>query len=416
MAKKFIYRLIFLAITFLLISQQFVFAGWYAITNYNNYNPSEWAKEAVYHLEQYGLIQKEYIPYTDFDSMEGFRWNVRRDVVAYILVNLYEFKTHKELPVPENYPLNVWDYNGFETSVKKAYGIGLMKGKSDTDFGYTVLTRQEFATVLHRAAKIMGYSSDDINTEKLVVNDKSEISDWALQAVSYVYENGIMYGTSDELFTPNEFVTKEMMYTCIHRFALRNGIYDRLSEQEINSIEFTPQKPVVGDLEQLYSVINSDEKVVIQKALDLFPNAYETYVFIDGEIPPENVREFINFYPNKDGKEYARIISYSPKGDFVLHLNKKGIFATMKFSIEQYQEYEDLIFSTINLSPYKDIYLKKYDFVRQYAWNDEHKHHWEAEMCEDSNIIKEGTWASLSVEYDELYNGICIEFNDLYIG
>ena len=158
--------------------------------------------------------------------MKGYRWDIRRDAIAYLMVNLYEFQTGTELPIPENYPLDKWGYNGFENSAKKAYGAELMKGRSDTDFGYAGITRQEFAVVLYRAAKAMDCFKGD--AEVFVSNDEEKIADCALDAVSSVYYNGIMLETASGRFSPEDYVTKEMAYTCINRFAITHGIYDKL--------------------------------------------------------------------------------------------------------------------------------------------------------------------------------------------
>ena len=54
--KKKIIRYSSLVFLFICLCQQFASASWMSITEYNQYNPSDWAKEAVCSLEYYGII------------------------------------------------------------------------------------------------------------------------------------------------------------------------------------------------------------------------------------------------------------------------------------------------------------------------------------------------------------------------
>ena len=44
-------------------------------------------------------------------------------------------------------------------------------------------------------------------------------SDWYCDAVNYVFENGLMNGTSDTVFSPNATTSRGMIVTILYRLA-----------------------------------------------------------------------------------------------------------------------------------------------------------------------------------------------------
>ena len=412
MGKK-LFRIFAVALIFAGFLQQSALAV-QGISNYNEYTPSPWAQEATIHLQYYGIIPEEDVLNSDFAAMRGFKWDIRRDAIAFLLVNLYEYKTGTNLSATENYPLDKWIYNGFEDSVKKAYGIGLMQGRSATDFGYTSLTRQEFAVVLYRAAKILDCFNGDANSYN--PSDADEIAPWAKGAVSYVHHEGILIGTSDDTFSPTDFLAQEMAYTAIHRFALANGIYDKLPAEYITSYEFI--KPhMAGDVDQLCAAVSDEEAKAIRMALKLFPNAYEVHAYTADMAHSKAERNI--FFPGEADSakgEYGRLLIYAQEGDFALILTEMGIYCSMTFSNTEYSKYKDLVYEIIAVSRYTDIYLERFEYTRQRAKSEEYNWYYEAEGYWESDRIAFGTWACVSVGYNELYDGIHININDIYIG
>ena len=53
------------------------------------------------------------------------------------------------------------------------------------------------------------------------VADFSDVrpSDWYCDAVNYVFENGLMNGTSDTVFSPNATTSRGMIVTILYRLA-----------------------------------------------------------------------------------------------------------------------------------------------------------------------------------------------------
>jgi hypothetical protein len=96
-------------------------------------------------------------------------------------------------------PRNAWYYS----DVAWAYKNGLMVGTSAGEFSPNMpLTRGMLATVLHRLA-----GGPSVNGE-LIFSDVAEGA-WYAKAIAWAKENGIVSGVGDNLFAPNEHITRE---------------------------------------------------------------------------------------------------------------------------------------------------------------------------------------------------------------
>jgi len=411
--QKKILRIFAVILIFAGLLQQSAPAHW-GVSSYYDYTPPSWVQEAVIHLQYYSITRNEYVSDADITDMHGFKCDIRRDAIAFILVNLYEHQTGAELSTPEDYPLRKWQFDGFEESVKKAYGIGLMQGRSATDFGYESLTRQELAVVMYRAARIMGCFNGDASGYQPL--DADEIAPWAKDAVSYVYHEGILIGTSDDTFSPKDFVTRDMAYVAIHRFAIASGIYDQLPAEYIDSFEFI--KPhTAGDVDRLCAAVSADEAQVIRVALELFHNAFEVHAYTaDMERSPCKYNDIFGYEPDTSRGEYGRLIIRAEEGNFSLILTEIGIFWQMTISNGDYSKYEDLIYKIIEVSRYTDIYMERFEYVRQQAKEMDDKRYYEAESCVTSDKVAYNTWAYITVAYDVLYDVIIIEISEIYYG
>lgn len=96
------------------------------------------------------------------------------------------------------------DTNGkwYEEYANIAFENGIIKGISDTEFGGdAVVTRQDLCVILYRLSKA------DANGE-LNFTDSSEIAPYAINAVSYMVEKGIISGFSDGSFKPFDGCTR----------------------------------------------------------------------------------------------------------------------------------------------------------------------------------------------------------------
>ena len=92
------------------------------------------------------------------------------------------------------------------TNVYKGY----MEGRSDNNFAQDAyLTRAEFATILDR---VLTFSS---NKPVKTFNDTT--NHWAKSSIERISSYGIVYGTSENTFSPNDFVTREQVLVMLSR-------------------------------------------------------------------------------------------------------------------------------------------------------------------------------------------------------
>lgn len=115
---------------------------------------------------------------------------------------------------PFNYKFNdVTLADWYYEAVKYVVENGLFKGISETKFAPNqTMNRAMVVTVLYRLAgeeKVKG------NIPFIDVDSNS----YYYEAVIWAYDNKIITGTTDELFSPDEYLTREQIVTILHRYA-----------------------------------------------------------------------------------------------------------------------------------------------------------------------------------------------------
>ena len=119
---------------------------------------------------------------------------------------------------------NDWFFNHIST----AYAYGIIKGVSETEFNPNgVITRQEAAVMVARAAKLCGMNtevSEDLARDTLAVfEDYIKIEGWAKTAMAFCYDNGILNDDTAEI-VPNEKISRaemaEMIYNMLKKARL----------------------------------------------------------------------------------------------------------------------------------------------------------------------------------------------------
>lgn len=98
---------------------------------------------------------------------------------------------------------------------------GVFAGVSETEFApETSLTRGMFVTLLGRVYENLNGSEGAPNKTDLKTNFKDvKADDYYCAAVSWAQENGIVTGYSDEIFAPNDCLTKEQATAILCRFS-----------------------------------------------------------------------------------------------------------------------------------------------------------------------------------------------------
>ena len=101
-----------------------------------------------------------------------------------------------------------------------AYAVenGLFTGTSDTTFSPNgTMTRGMLVTVLYRQA-----GEPEASNHNKFVDVSADI--WYARAVTWAYDNGIVNGTGDKTFSPEEPVTREQIATILMRYSDKMGM------------------------------------------------------------------------------------------------------------------------------------------------------------------------------------------------
>ncbi|MBR6253744.1 MAG: S-layer homology domain-containing protein [Clostridia bacterium] len=135
--------------------------------------------------------------------------DVTREEFAAISVNAYKRITGKsnfDLEVPKN-PFS--DTNSIE--VLWAYGLGITKGTSETEFSPNALiTREQMAAMMTRVLNKIGIDTTiGAIGMSAKFNDHESVSSYAIEPVYYMSSKEIIKGVGDNTFNPKGNATRE---------------------------------------------------------------------------------------------------------------------------------------------------------------------------------------------------------------
>lgn len=165
-----------------------------------------WAKDAVSELTKRKIVSG--IDTTTFAPGE----NVTREQFVKMLVIATQSYNDNATCSFEDVDENSWYY----TYVASAKEAGLVNGISATEFGTAMpITRQDMAVMIYNALKV-SYDGGEIQFA-----DAESISDYAKNAVSYLTQNGYIYGKSDDTFAPVDLSTRAEAAVMIYRFIMK---------------------------------------------------------------------------------------------------------------------------------------------------------------------------------------------------
>ncbi len=160
---------------------------------------SNWAKPELDKAAEYGLLP---------DSLKGADMTkpITREEFAELTVRLYEKTTGFVPYVTVANPFT--DTENME--IRKAYQIGITQGTSATTFEpKRLINREQVATMLSRAIRVMLPTADFSTNGAPTFNDESKISNWALEHVKYMSKNEIIKGSNGN-FMPKAITQKEI--------------------------------------------------------------------------------------------------------------------------------------------------------------------------------------------------------------
>lgn len=147
---------------------------------------SEWAIPELEKASEYELIPNSLV-------MTDMTRPITREEFAELSLRLYEKATGVVVATPSYNPFT--DTDNYE--IIKAYNLGITKGYTATTFEPNKLTtREEVATMLSRAIRIMAPNSDYSTVGAPSFIDQKDISPWALEHVLYMSKLGVIKGTN----------------------------------------------------------------------------------------------------------------------------------------------------------------------------------------------------------------------------
>ena len=173
-------------------------------------NMSNWAKQEVEKAYEMGLI-----PDSLLDPGLDYKEPITRAEFAALSVKVYESLSGLIATPAANNPFT--DTNDVE--VLKAYQVGITTGMSETTFAPgSLLNREQAATMLTRVFKKINFDGWTIQTDGQFAltyekpapfADDAQISDWAKDSVYFMYANGIIQGTGNNMFAPRAVTSSQ---------------------------------------------------------------------------------------------------------------------------------------------------------------------------------------------------------------
>lgn len=165
-----------------------------------------WADEAVTYLALNGIVNG--VSENEFAPNDA----VTREQFVKMAVNAAGIKTEGASSDFTDVDKNEWYYEYISAGVN----AGLINGVSDTEFGLgKVVTRQDAAVILYRAAQAMGIELDGGSVKSF--SDKDAVADYAEEAVAAMSAAGIIEGNEDGEFMPLNGCTRAQAAVIIYR-------------------------------------------------------------------------------------------------------------------------------------------------------------------------------------------------------
>lgn len=171
---------------------------------FNDMQNAKWAEEAVYSLYKKGIVSGRTA--NTFAPND----NITRAEFAKLLVAVKGAENNNSSVIFKDVKPNDW----FFEYVNSAYNFNITKGYEDGTFKpYNNITREDMAVMIYR---YLGANSDSINLSAF--SDNEHISDYAKEAVSYLYENKIISGMGNGTFSPKLNATRAQAAQMIYNF------------------------------------------------------------------------------------------------------------------------------------------------------------------------------------------------------
>jgi hypothetical protein len=182
-------------------------------TDYLKMPQDKWAQTTITDAASHCLVPYEFVnKYSDNITREEFCILLGNTIrVSGNYVSLDEYMKSQGKAYLTNY---FTDCSGVDSSVNILYALGVVNGKTETEFDPDgIINREEAAALICRAAALFRYVDDD---DTLYYDDARDISQWARPFVAWVSNRFIMNGT-DGSFLPQKAYTVQEAITTVNR-------------------------------------------------------------------------------------------------------------------------------------------------------------------------------------------------------
>ncbi len=164
---------------------------------FNDIANALWAHKAITALADAGIINGN--GYGQFNPNNY----VTRDEFIKMLVLTLGISSDNAYANFDDITSSDWSYPYVCAAVNK----GVVNGITEATFGKgRIITREEMATMTHRAIVAMGVNLVEKNTGDF--SDSALISSWAIDSCRAMYRAGIINGMGNNNFAPSEYVTR----------------------------------------------------------------------------------------------------------------------------------------------------------------------------------------------------------------
>lgn len=179
------------------------------VHTFTDVGPDDWYAEAVNYAVSNGLFLG--ISETEF----GPSVSMSRAMLVTVL--------HRMAGVPNagtanfaDVPADAW----YTQAVAWAAANGIVQGVSDSRFAPNVpVTREQMATILYRYANHAGVAGDGGNGSLDGFRDASAVSGYAVQAMGWAVDRGLISGVGDQRLSPGGSATRAQVAAILQRFA-----------------------------------------------------------------------------------------------------------------------------------------------------------------------------------------------------
>jgi len=343
--------------------------------------PSDWATADVEKAKSLNI--------TTDNVIYRYRMSITREQFCELIYNyVSEFG---ELPADSGHILFIDTDN---TKIRILNTLGIIKGKSETEFAPNdLLTREEAATILNRLINVV---HPDLASTELYFEfaDGTQISDWAMNDIQRICNMGVMKGVGNNNFAPKDNYTTEQAIVTLVRVYASSGISKNViggadeptgilvgeqNKEDNDKLIYGYQVDDTGKILNLSELKKFYIEFAMDNRIDFIPDFDEKDYKTNN---PVSTEEFLmlTYYMNKDNLSEdlsmsAELVEKVMRENFGIEkVEHKSQFKGWTYVEEEnkYTPYlegtaEDGIFDVINFNSYKENDKKIYDVtLREY--------------------------------------------------